>query len=322
MLSHTVTDARAWRASTIDDHQAWYHRLSPLCLDALDETVRLLRRQPRPTRLLRAAEQPCAAYAEELRQVRTALEYGRGFAIIQGPRRDNYSPEEMTACYWLIGQLLGRPIEQNVQDTLLYDVRDTGQDVRSGARFSVTNAESGFHTDNSFGTGIADYVGLMCLQSAKSGGLSRVVSGYTVHNEMRTRHPGALELLYQPWHFDRRGGVRPGEGPTVQHPVLTWDGHGVIYRYLRYWIESGHDKIGQPLTVTQRRALDALDEVANDPALRVEFVLKPGDLFFMNNRWILHNRTAFEDHSEPKRRRHLVRLWLRAVSSLSSGEGD
>jgi hypothetical protein len=34
-------------------------------------------------------------------------------------------------------------------------------------------------------------------------------------------------------------------------------------------------------------------------------------MFFINNRWLLHNRTAFEDDPEPARRRHLVRLWLR-----------
>jgi alpha-ketoglutarate-dependent taurine dioxygenase len=250
--------------------------------------------------------------------VQTALESGRGFAIIHGPVRDRYSPEEMEVCYWLIGQLLGRPIEQNVQGTLLYDVRDTGQDVRSGVRFSVTNAKSGFHTDNSFGRGVADYVGLLCLQSAKFGGLSQVVSGYTVHNELLARHPDALDALYQSFQIDRRGGVRPGEGPTAQYPVLAWDGRGLIFRYLRYWIESGHDKIGQPLSNAQRAALDALDDVANDPALRVEFALLPGDLFFINNRWILHNRTAFEDHSEPEQRRHLVRLWLSAISPSSS----
>jgi hypothetical protein len=33
-------------------------------------------------------------------------------------------------------------------------------------------------------------------------------------------------------------------------------------------------------------------------------------MLFVNNRWILHNRTAFEDHPEPERRRHYVRLWL------------
>jgi alpha-ketoglutarate-dependent taurine dioxygenase len=312
MLSHTITDPCAWRSSTLDDRQSWYYPLSPRCLDALDETVHRLRRQPQPTTALCANDEPCRACAEELKPALTALENGRGFAIIQGPTRDRYSAQEMQVCYWLIGQLLGRPTEQNVQGTLLYDVRDTGQDVRYGARFSVTNAESSFHTDNSFGDGIADYVGLLCIQPSKSGGLSQVVSGYSVHNELLARHREELELLYKPWHIDRRGGVRPGEGPTVQHPVLSWDGHGLMYRYLRYWIESGHEKIGQPVKPAQRRALDALDEVANDPTLRAEFALKQGDMFFINNRWILHNRTAFEDHDEVEQRRHLVRLWLRS----------
>jgi alpha-ketoglutarate-dependent taurine dioxygenase len=319
MLSNTITDPRAWRSSTIDDRQTWYYPLSQRCLDALDATIRRLRQQPQPTTDLCAAKEPCVACAEELQPVRNALETGRGFAVVQGPACERYSPEEMTACYWLIGQLLGRPLTQNVQGTLLYDVRDTGQDVRYGARFSVTNAESSFHTDNSFGDGVADYVGLQCIRPARSGGLSQVVSGVSVHNEMLARHRDLLEVLYQPVHVDRRGGVRPGEGPTVQYPVLSWDGHGLLYRYLRYWVESGHDKIGQPLSAAQRQALDMLDEVANDPSLRVEFAMKSGDLFFINNRWILHNRTAFEDHAEPEQRRHLVRLWLRADSALSPG---
>lgn len=311
MLTHTILDARAWRNNTIDDRQRWYYPLSPQCLTTLDQTIHRLRQNPRPATSVSAAEELCTVCANELKPVRAALENGRGFAIIQGPPRDPYSPEEMTVCYWLIGQLLGQPIEQNVQGTLLYDVRDTGQDVRSGARYSVTNAASGFHTDNSFGSGVADYVGLLCIQVAKSGGLSQIVSGYSVHNELLARFPAELEMLYQPWHIDRRGGVRHGEDLTARQPILSCEGRGLMYRYLRYWIESGHDKIGQPLSAEQRRALDALDEVANDPALRVEFALKPGDLFFINNRWILHNRTAFEDYAEPERRRHLVRLWLK-----------
>ena len=176
----------------------------------------------------------------------------------------------------------------------------------------MTNAESSFHTDNSFGSGTTDYVGLLCLHTAKSGGLSQLVSGYSVHNQLLARHPDVLEVLVQPLHIDRRGGLRPGDTPTVQYPVLSWDERGLTYRYLRYWIESGHEKIGQPLSSVQRKALDVLDAVLNEPSLRVEFALEPGDLFFINNRWILHNRTAFEDNPEPERRRHLVRLWLRA----------
>jgi alpha-ketoglutarate-dependent taurine dioxygenase len=139
-----------------------------------------------------------------------------------------------------------------------------------------------------------------------------VVSGFSVHNELLARYPDFLQILYQPWHMDRRGGLRSGEAPTVRYPVLSWDECGLTFRYLRYWIEAGHTKIEQPLSDNQRRALDALDEVLNQPELRVEFALEPGDLYFINNRWILHNRTAFEDHTEPEQRRHLIRLWLQS----------
>ena len=39
--------------------------------------------------------------------------------------------------YLLIGKLLGMPVEQNIEGTLLYDVRDTGQNVaQRGSLFS------------------------------------------------------------------------------------------------------------------------------------------------------------------------------------------
>ena len=314
MLNRLVTGPRAWRATTIDDGRSWYYPLSDRCLAVIDGTVHRLRQGPSPATDLRAADYPLAGCAEELRPVLDALEAGRGFTIIEGLPRERYSVAELQAVYWLVGQLLGRPFEQNVQGTLLYDVRDTGQDVRYGARFSVTNAESTFHTDNSFGADVLDYVGLLCVNAAASGGLNQVVSIYSVHNELLANHRDVLEILYQPFHVDRRGGVRPGEPPTVQFPVFRWDGRELTCRYLRYWIEVGHEKAGRPLTPEQVRALDTLDRVARSPELRAEFGLKPGDMFYINNRWILHNRSAFEDHSEPERKRHLVRLWLRAHS--------
>src|SRR5262249_43449074 len=159
---------------------------------------------------------------------------------------------------------------QNVRGELLYEVRDTGQDVRYGARFSVTNAESTFHTDNSFGSEVADYVGLLCLRTAKSGGLSQMVSGCAVHNELLRRHPDVLDLLYHSMHVDRRGGVRPGEPPTTLIPVFSMRRGDLLCRYLRYWIEVGQEKAGKPLTPEQIAALDTLDAVLADPKLRVE----------------------------------------------------
>ncbi len=310
MLTPTTTDPRAWRASTLDAPHSWYYPLSDSAQSALDQALQPWRRNPGPVTDLRADDRLRAACADDLAPALAALETGRGFAVITPGRPERFAPQEWPAVYWLVGQLLGRPFEQNVQGTLLYDVRDTGQDVRYGARFSVTNAESTFHTDNSFGADVLDYVGLLCVNSAKSGGLSQVVSGYAIQDELRANHCDAWEVLHRPFHVDRRGGVRPGEAPTARFPVLDKHNGGLLIRYLRYWIEAGHEKAGQPLSAEQVRALDVLDRVAAQPGLRAEFLLRPGELFFINNRWILHNRTGFEDHAEPEQRRHYVRLWL------------
>jgi Taurine catabolism dioxygenase TauD, TfdA family len=299
-------DARTWRADTIDDPQSWYYTLSASCLAALREAARAGRGRP-VTEL-----HPGAAFRAELKPVLDALEKGRGFAVLTCPSSAPSAREEAVAIYWLAGQLLGEPFAQNVQGVQLYDVCDTGQQLSQGARFSVTSYESSFHTDNSFGDAILDYVGLLCLCPARTGGVSQMVSGFAVHDCLRRESPEVLEVLSRPFHFDRRGGVREGETATVCFPVLEQTERGPLFRYLRYWIEAGHEKVGEPLTREQVRALDVLDGVLARPELRAEFALKPGDMFFINNRWILHNRTAFEDHVEPERRRHLVRLWLRA----------
>src|SRR5262249_50256440 len=146
---------------------------------------------------------------------------------------DRLSTEESQMMYWLIGQILGQPAEQNVQGTLLYDVRDYGQDVSKGARFSVTNAESTFHTDNSFGQDVSDYVGLLCLNTAKSGGTNMLESAYSAHNVLLQEHRDTLELLYRPLHVDRRGGTRQGEPPTIRVPIFSFDGRELLCRYLR-----------------------------------------------------------------------------------------
>jgi alpha-ketoglutarate-dependent taurine dioxygenase len=308
MLNEVVTGPRAWRADSIDASARWYHRLSDRCADALRRAARERLGAATDLRPDEALREACAA---ELRSVLDALEDGRGFAIIPGLPGADGDPDEARAAYWLLGRLLAEPVAQNVEGTLLYDVRDTGQDVARGARFSVTNYESSFHTDNSFGDAVLDYVGLLCLRPARSGGTSQVVSGCAVHNVLLRECPDVLPLLYSPFEVERRGGVRPGEAPTARVPVIAWDGRGLLFRYLRYWIEAGHERAGRRLTPAQRDALDTLDAALARPELRAEFRLRPGDVFVMNNRWLLHNRTAFEDHPEPGRRRHLVRLWLR-----------
>jgi hypothetical protein len=69
------------------------------------------------------------------------------------------------------------------------------------------------------------------------------------------------------------------------------------------------------LTAAHREALDLFDALADDPALNMTMEFKPGDVQFVHNHTLLHDRTAFEDWPEPERRRHLLRLWLAAYDA-------
>jgi alpha-ketoglutarate-dependent taurine dioxygenase len=310
LVSGSRTQLGGWRAATLDPPERWYYRLSAASLAALEAAVSALHAPSISPTGLSASASLRETLRADLAPVREALDRGRGFAVQQGPDFSRGSLEEAKAFYWLLGQCLGEPLEQNVQGTLLYDVHDTGQSVEYGARFSVTNADSSFHTDASFADTQVDYVGLHCLRTARSGGVNQLVDGRTVVEELAATAPDVLDVLLQPFHVDRRGGVRPGESPTALRPVIQRTADGVIFRYLRYWIEVGHEKAGQPLTATQVRALDVLDETLRRPDLQAEFSLRAGEILWLDNRWLLHSRTAFEDHPEPHLRRHLVRLWL------------
>jgi alpha-ketoglutarate-dependent taurine dioxygenase len=66
-----------------------------------------------------------------------------------------------------------------------------------------------------------------------------------------------------------------------------------------------------PIDSEGAAALAVMLEIFDDETLSADFNLEPGQMQFVHNRALGHSRTAFEDHAEPGRRRHLIRLWLR-----------
>ena len=309
MLSERLEGASAWTAATVDEPTRWHYALDAEGLTELEALVRKARgRTGDPVTDTRIDRLPACARGRQPAQ--EALEQGRGFIIIDRPSAA-WSRQQQIAAYWMLGQLLGSPFEQDVAGTLLFDVHDTGQSVTEGARFSLTNAESSFHTDSAFNPNPPDHVGLLCLRTARTGGESQLVSGLALHDELLTHHSHALRTLYRSFCFDRRGQFLEGEPEVLENPVFSWDGRRMLLRYLHYYIEVGHEKTRRPLDRDQREALNLVEGLVRNPQLQVEFQLQQGQMLFTNNRWILHNRTTFEDHPEPASRRHYVRLWLR-----------
>ena len=297
------TNPRAWTAHTIDSPANWHYPSPDAVLAACP------REPPTPITAFTPDDALRAACSESLKPVRNALSSGAGSRSSTRRRRFRIC----RCCIGWSGMGSGGRWRRTCNAPCFTTCATPGRTCRRVARFSVTNYESSFHTDNSFGDALADFVGLLCLQSAKSGGRSQLISGYALYDHLLAHRADVVPILCEPFHVDRRGGVLPGESATARFPVIGRHGGELVFRYLRYWIEAGHEKAGQPLTAEQTRALNVLDECMRLEELRVEFDLKPGQMFFVNNRWLLHNRTAFEDHLDPERRRHLLRLWLRSA---------
>ncbi len=77
--------------------------------------------------------------------------------------------------------------------------------------------------------------------------------------------------------------------------------------YHRPYIESARRFPEVPaLTRQQIEALDLFDALANDPALHFGMDFRAGDLQFVHNHTLLHDRTAVEDWPEPARKRRLL----------------
>jgi hypothetical protein len=231
---------------------------------------------------------------------------GRGFVLIRGLPLEHWSKREASIAFLGIGVHFGNLRMQNAAGHLLGHVMDLGRSSSDpNARIYQTNERQTFHTDS------CDVVGLLCLQPAKSGGLSSLVSSTTIFSEMRRRRPDLLRVLLEPIETDRRGEVPEGGKPYFSIPVFNCHDSLVSTIYQRQYIESAR-RFPEvvPLSPVQLQALDLFDELANDPALNFMMELQPGDIQFVHNHTILHDRTAFEDFPEPERKRHLLRLWL------------
>jgi len=230
-----VTDLSA-RHEPIKGPSAWVGRdvrpedygveLSAACRDEIRRAVDEIRAFPLPTIVLRPSDFAMPACREQMAHVRHILDRGVRFAIVDRLLLAEMDADEATAIYWILSSMISRPVAQKLDGTLVYDVLDTGQQALpgSGVRPDKTNTEIRFHNDNAYNNTPPDYVGLLCLRQAMSGGHSRVISFHTAHNALLSRYPIRLPRLYQAFWFDRQREYHPGESPIFAAPVFEDSG--------------------------------------------------------------------------------------------------
>ena len=308
MPMRTIDGSAAWRGRDLADPGAFTHRLTGDEIAEIDTAVRAIIDRHIDHIAIDRESFALPQLGKRLTHIRDdVLLGGRGFIVLRGLPVERWSMEQAAAAFLGIGAYFGKPVSQNGKGHILGHVKDLGRSVDDPtARIYQTTHKQTFHTDS------VDIVGLLCLKTAKAGGLSRIVSSIALYNEMFRRRPDLAAVLFEPFCFDRRGEVPAGKKGWYETPIFHWyaDRLSVIYGN-RYYIQSAQRFADAPrLTARQIEALDLFDALANDPSNYLDIEFKPGDIQLIHNHVILHDRTDYEDWPQPERKRHLLRLWL------------
>lgn len=296
----------AWTASELRSRDDWIVHLDGADIAELIAAADASRQTSLVN--LRQDDFPLPHLGPKLARLQQEVVHRRGFVLVRGLPVHEWTRETIARIYFGIGTYFGDAVSQNAQGHVLGHVKDIGHNPHNPEhRVYATNYRHLFHTDS------CDIVGLLCLQPAKRGGQSCIASSTSIYNEMLRCRPDLVRVLEQPFHVDRKGEIPEGKGPTYELAVFHHCGGHLTTVYARDFIQAAQRFDHVPrLTDTQIEAMDMLDNLAASDDFRLDMDFQPGDIQFLHNHQILHARTAYEDHPEPERKRHLLRLWLSA----------
>ncbi|KND56235.1 hypothetical protein BPUN_1076 [Candidatus Paraburkholderia kirkii] len=246
-------------------------KINEACRRELNEVVSTLRANPLPTALLRPDDFSLERCREMMREALQLLTEGPGFVIVDRLPMELWTKQEATAVYWLLAQMVSRPVAQSWDGKMIYDVRDLGKPPGNGVRLDITSAEQNFHTDNSYNICPPNYVALLCLRPAKQGGVSSIVSFYTVYNQMIERHPHLLPRLFRSYIFDRQREHAPGDATLISHPLFQNEGGRMVCRLSRRHVIAGYEMAQQHMDEETLDALQTLEAVMLEPEWTRDF---------------------------------------------------
>jgi len=299
-----VIDPAGWTATNFREAAPWVMRLGDD--EAADIIAAALPLEASGIALTEISHDdfPLPVAAPVLAEIHHQLKDGSGIVQLRGLPVEKLNRRQAAVAFLGMGTHFGTRLSQNAAGHVLGHVKDLGFDYDDPkARGYQTAVAMGFHTDP------CDYVSLMCLRTAQSGGESRVVSSVNIYNEMLRRRPDLVEELTRDFYWTRHGEVAPGEDPFYRMPVFSFvdgyfSGRGISSHILKAQALPGVP----PFTPAQREAINLFRALTQELAADVPF--EAGDFQILSNHVMLHSRQPFEDWERPEEKRHLLRLWL------------
>lgn len=299
-----LVDPAGWYPEELAASDDWIYELSAAEAEEMRKAVAAVQRRGLDILDIRRDDFPLPRFDEGLRALYDELLEGRGFVLIRGLPIAEFDKAQAGIAFWGLGTRFGRALSQNPKGHMLGHVKDFGGDYDDPhVRGYQTSAEMSFHSDQ------CDYVALLCIQPAKSGGASRIASTVTLYNAMLKACPELVQELIADFYLTKHGEVSAGEEPWYRMPLFSFHDGYFTARGAGAHVRKSQGLPGvPPFTEKQRAALRAYQDMAKQVYFDMDF--RPGDIQILHNHVMLHTRTAFEDWPEPERKRHLMRLWL------------
>ena len=332
------------------DPGSWTHRLTDDEIAELDAALASAETAGLDVIDLTPDTFPLPTLATRLDGLRRELVHGRGLHLFRGVPVHRYTPWQRCAVFYGMGAHMGWTCPQNARGHVLGHVKDLGADPNDPTvRIYTTCAAQPFHTDsadivglmcleNSASGGESKVVSSVAVWNRlarTAPDLARTLLEPFPVDRKGEVPPGKSKTYDMPV-FHRHGVVaREVDGSAVSLGCVGaageagdsdseggGGGDGERGRellsgiYDRNFIDAAQARFteddGVPrLTPTQIAALDALDATCDDPGLRLDMRLEPGDVQWLHNHTTFHARRAYSDgDGKGPSRRHLLRLWI------------
>jgi len=302
-----LVDPAGWYPADLEANTDWIYELSEREVKEVRAAVASVEARRVNIKDICQDDFPLPTFDKGLEALHDELKEGRGFFLLRGVPVEDFTKQQAGIAFWGIGTRFGRAMSQNAKGHLLGHVKDFGGDYNDpNVRGYQTNVEMTFHTDQ------CDYVALLCVTPAKSGGASRIASTVTLYNEMLKQCPDLVRELVNEFYLTRHGEIPPGEPPWYKLPVFSFhkgyfSGRGPGTHLMK---SQGLPGV-PPFTEAQKDAFAAFRAIVRENYFDMDF--RPGDIQILHSHVTVHTRTEFEDSPEPELKRHLMRLWLQDI---------
>ena len=164
-----------WKGKELEASNAWRFMAEEREIACLVDLARGvadgLNGDPNKLLTMRSDDFDLGPFSELLRDIMACVRDGPGVALYRGLPLDDLTLLEAAIIYWGVGQHLGVAQSNNREGDMIGHVLDAGKDYRDpNHRGYQTRAALDYHCDQT------DLVCLMCINEAKTGGFSKLVS--------------------------------------------------------------------------------------------------------------------------------------------------